>query len=101
MNRQKIAALVGVAPFDHQSGTWRGRSMIYGGRAAVRSSLYMATLVARTHNAQIRALAQPLKTAGKAAKVVIVASMRKLLTILNVLVKNGETWNVEKIFTTP
>jgi transposase len=101
MNRRKIAALVGVAPFDHQSGQGRGRSMIYGGRESVRTSLYMATLVARQHNPRIRAFAQRLKAAGKAAKVVIIASMRKLLTILNVLVKNGETWNAEQTLPTP
>lgn len=100
MNRQKIAARVGVAPYDRQSGQWRGRSMIYGGRKSVRTSLYMATLVAMRHNPAIRAFAERLKGAGKAAKVVIIASMRKLLTILNVLVKNGETWNAEKIPTT-
>lgn len=100
MNRQKIAALVGVAPFDRQSGQWRGRSMIYGGRESVRTSLYMATLVAMQHNPKIRAFAQRLKAAGKAAKLVIIASMRKLLTILNVMVTNGETWNAENIPTT-
>jgi transposase len=101
MNRQKIAALVGVAPYDRQSGQWRGRSMIYGGRESVRTSLYMATLVAMKHNPTIRLFAQRLKAAGKAAKLVIIASMRKLLTILNVMVKTGETWNVEKKPSTP
>jgi transposase len=96
MNRQKIAALVGVAPFDRQSGQWRGHSMIYGGRESVRTSLYMATLVAIQHNPKIRVFAERLKATGKAAKVVIIASMRKLLTILNVMVKNGETWYAEK-----
>ena len=100
MNRQKIAVLVGVAPFDRQSGQWRGHSMIYGGRESVRTSLYMATLVAMKHNPKIRAFAERLKATGKAAKVVIIASMRKLLTILNIMVKNGETWNAEKILTT-
>lgn len=101
MNRQKIAALVGVAPFDRQSGQWRGHSMIHGGRQSVRTSLYMATLVAMKPNPKIRVFAQRLKATGKAAKVVIIASMRKLLTILNVLVKNGETWNAQNTLTTP
>ena len=92
LNRKEIAALVGVAPFNRDSGTWRGRRTIWGGRAAVRSVLYMSTLVATRHNPVIREFYERLLAAGKAKKVALTACMRKLLTILNAMVKNQPRW---------
>jgi transposase len=92
LNRKEIAALVGVAPFNRDSGTWRGRRTIWGGRAAVRSVLYMSTLVATGHNPVIREFYERLLAAGKAKKVALIACMRKLLTILNAMVKNQQRW---------
>jgi transposase len=80
-----IAALVGVAPLNCESGTLRGRRIVWGGRARVRTALYMATLVATRHNPVIRALYQRLCAAGKPKKVALTACMRKLLTILNAM----------------
>ncbi len=93
LNRQEISALVGVAPFNRDSGKFRGRRAIWGGRAAVRSVLYMATLTARRCNPVIRAFGQRLDAAGKPFKVVMVACMRKLLVILNTILKNNSAWN--------
>ena len=93
INRQEIAALVGVAPLNRDSGTLRGRRRVWGGRAAVRATLYMAALVATKWNPVIKAFYQRLRTAGKAPKVALVACMRKLLTILNAMVKHKQTWN--------
>ena len=92
LNRKEIAALVGVAPFNRDSGTWRGRRTIWGGRAAVPSVLYMSTLVATRHNPVIREFYERLLAAGKAKKVALIACMRKLLTILNARVKNQQRW---------
>ena len=92
MNRQQISALVGVAPWDRQSGNWRGASRIWGGRSDVRSALYMAALTARRDNPRIRAFSQRLERAGKPFKVVITACMRKLLVILNTMVRNDTQW---------
>jgi transposase len=93
INRQEIAALVGLAPFDRESGKWKGKRTCYGGRAEVRSTLYMATITAKRCNPIIQALAERLEAAGKAFKVVMVACMRKLLTILNTIAATGQTWN--------
>jgi transposase len=93
VNRQEIAALVGLAPFDRESGKWKGKRSCFGGRAQVRSTLYMAAVSARRCNPIIRTLAQRLSAGGKAFKVVMVACMRKLLTILNTLVATGQNWN--------
>lgn len=93
LNRQEISALVGVAPFNRDSGKFHGRRAIWGGRSTVRSVLYMATLTARRFNPVIRAFAQRLEAAGKPFKVVMVACMRKLLVILNTMLKNNSTWN--------
>ena len=93
LNRQEISALVGVAPFNRDSGKFHGRRAIWGGRAAVRSALYMATLTARRFNPVIRDFAQRLEAAGKPFKVVMVACMRKLLVILNTILKNNSVWN--------
>jgi transposase len=93
LNRQEISALVGLAPYNRDSGQFKGRRSIWGGRATVRSVLYMAALTARRCNSTIRAFAQRLEQAGKPFKVVMTACMRKLLTILNLLVKNQTIWN--------
>ena len=92
LNRQQIAALVGVAPLNRDSGAMRGQRSIFGGRAHVRSGLYMATLSAMRCNPLIKPFAARLLTAGKAFKVAMIACMHKLLTILNVMVRNNEPW---------
>jgi len=92
LNRQAIGALVGVVPFNHDSGQHKGKRMIHGGRASVRSALYMAAMSARSHNPTIKAFAQRLEKRGKAFKVVITACMHKLLTILNTMVRNNTPW---------
>jgi transposase len=92
LNRQQIAALVGVAPFDFQSGRHTGKSIIFGGRASVRSVLYMAALAAVTHNPILRTFYAHLLAGGKPAKVALVAVMRKLLTTLNAIVKTNQPW---------
>jgi transposase len=92
LNRQQIAALVGVAPMNRDSGTMRGHRSIFGGRAAVRTGLYMATISAMRCNPIIQPFGERLIAAGKAFKVAMIACMRKLLTILNVMVKNNEHW---------
>jgi transposase len=92
LSRRAIAALVGVAPWSRESGAWRGPRRCWGGRAAIRPVLYMATLAAIRHNPVIRAFYQRLRQAGKLKKVAIVACMRKLLTILNAMVKHQTPW---------
>jgi transposase len=92
LNRREISALVGVAPFNRDSGTLRGRRTIYGGRATVRGALYMATLVATRHNPVIRAFYQHLLAQHKPKKLALVACMRKLLVILNTMAKTREPW---------
>lgn len=93
LDRKKIAALVGVAPFNRDSGKLRGKRAIWGGRASVRSTLYMATLSAKRYNAVIKAHYDHLLQTGKPKKVALVACMRKLLTILNSMARSGKTWN--------
>jgi len=97
LNRQQIAALVGVAPFNRDSGALRGKRTIWGGRASLRAALYMAALAARRYNPVIRRFADRLTRAGKASKVVLVACMRKLLVILNTMVRTNTTWNPKPI----
>lgn len=92
LNRRAIAALVGVAPFNRDSGQWRGRRMIWGGRASVRATLYMGALVAARFNPPMRVFYQRLRAAGKPAKVALVAVMRKLLTTLNAMMKHQTSW---------
>jgi transposase len=92
LNRQQIAKLVGVAPMNRDSGKHRGERHITGGRASVRKSLYMAALSARNWNPTIHAFAERLKAAGKPFKVVMTACMRKLLTILNTMLRNNQPW---------
>jgi transposase len=96
LNRQKIAALVGVAPYDRQSGSHRGKSRIWGGRASLRSVLYMSALTARRYNPTIRAFALRLEEKGKPFKVIMVACMRKLIVILNTLIKTNSKWDPKK-----
>jgi transposase len=93
LSRRQIAALVGVAPVACDSGLRNGRRRVQGGRFAIRRVLYMATLTATRHNPAIRAFYQRLKAAGKRPKVAIVACMRKLLTMLNAMVKTNPPWD--------
>jgi transposase len=93
LNRHRIASLVGLAPFARDSGQFRGQRAIWGGRGSVRSALYMAAFNARRCNPVIRAFADRLKQAGKRPKVILTACMRKLLVILNTMVRNQTTWN--------
>ena len=97
LNRQQIAALVGVAPMNRDSGQQRGQRHITGGRSSVRKTLYMAALTARSYNPTIKAFAQRLSDAGKPFKVVMTACMRKLLTMLNTMIRNHETWTPEYV----
>lgn len=92
LDRRRIAALVGVAPWTRQSGQWRGRSMIAGGRATVRSALYMAALVASRHNPALRDFYQRLLAGGKAKKTALIAVARKLVTIANAILKDNKPW---------
>lgn len=92
LNRAQIASLVGVAPFNHDSGKYQGQRRIRGGRAMVRTALYMATLTAMRFNPAIREFATRMSAKSKPFKVRIVACMRKLLIILNTLVKNNQPW---------
>ena len=92
LNRKQIAALVGVAPFNRDSGMMRGKRTIWGGRAKVRAVLYMAALTASRHNSVIRTFYQRLCTAGKPKKVALTACMRKLLIILNAMVRHVTPW---------
>ncbi|MFO7741555.1 MAG: IS110 family transposase [Anaerolineae bacterium] len=93
VNRKEIAALVGVAPFNRDSGRWRGKRTTWGGRASVRSALYMAALSASRHNPVIRAFYERLLEAGKCKKVALTACIRKLVVILNAMIKNGTMWD--------
>lgn len=92
LDRKQIAALVGVAPINRDSGTLRGKRTTWGGRAKVRSVLYMAALVASRHNPMLAAFYQRLVSAGKAKKLAITAVMRKLLTILNAMIRDNRPW---------
>ena len=96
LNRRAIAKLVGVAPLNRDSGMWRGQRAIYSGRATVRAAMYMAALVAARRNPVLKAFYQRLAARGKAKKVALVACMRKLLTILNHMVRTGERWNAHR-----
>ena len=92
LDRRQIAALVGVAPFNRDSGTLRGKRTVWGGRAKVRAALYMGALVASRFNPVIRDFYQRLLAAGKSKKLALTACMRKLLVILNSMLKHGSPW---------
>jgi len=92
LDRKRIAALAGLAPFNRDSGTLRGRRTIWGGRSGVRSALYMAALVASRHNPLIAAFYRRLRAAGKPPKLALTACMRKLLTILNAILRDQRPW---------
>lgn len=98
---KQLAALVGVAPFARDSGQWRGRRQVWGGRAPVRATLYMAALVASRHNPAIRSFYQRLLCAGKPKKLALVACMRKLLVILNAIVRHQTPFREDYHATTP
>jgi transposase len=93
MNRGQAAALMGVAPFNRDSGRYRGKRVIRGGRASVRSVLYMSAVCAMRFNPIVKAFAQRLQKAGKLPKVIIVAAMRKLVCIINAMVRDGLNWD--------
>jgi transposase len=97
LNRRKIAALVGVAPLNRDSGTLRGKRTVWGGRSTLRAALYMAALVATKRNPIIAAFYQRLLEAGKVKKVALVACMRKLLTIINAMMRTMTLWNSQEI----
>jgi len=93
LNRQQIARLVGVAPTNRDSGTLRGKRTTGGGRVEIRNALYMPTIVAKQYNSKIKTFYDRLLENGKPKMVALIASMRKLLTILNVMIREGKTWN--------
>lgn len=93
LSRHQIAALVGVAPLNRDSGTMRGKRMVWGGRAPVRAALYMAALVGLKHNPVLRVFYERLRAAGKPFKVAATACMRKLLTILNAMLHQNRRWD--------
>jgi transposase len=95
LSRCEISALVGVCPYSRDSSSFRGRRSIWGGRARVRAVLYMAAIVASRHNPVIKAFYEKLTRAGKAKKVALVACMRKLLVIINTMLKNDSAWNLK------
>jgi transposase len=97
LNRQQIAALVGVAPLNCDSGTLRGRRTIWGGRAHVRTVLYMGTLVATRYNPRIKAFYERLLAAGMVKKVALTACMHKFLTILNAMLKHRTPWQSQEV----
>lgn len=92
ISHKKIAALVGVAPYAYESGPFTGKRMIHGGRAAVRTALYMATIASLRWNDQIKCYYQDLLARGKKKKVAIIACVRKLLTVLNAMIRDNKTW---------
>ena len=100
LTHKQIAALVGVAPLSRDSGAFRGKRTIWGGRATVRAALYMGALVAARHNRVLKAFYQRLRQAGKAPKVALTACMRKLLTMLNAILKHRTSWRETVVATT-
>jgi transposase len=95
LSRREIATLVGVAPLSRDSGTWRGRRFVQGGRAPLRGVLYRGPLVAARRNPVIRAFYLRLVAAGRPKKLTLVACMRELLTIVNVMVRTRTRWSVQ------
>jgi transposase len=94
LSHKQIAALVGVAPYDRQSGSLKGRSMIRGGRAVVRNVAYMAALIGARHNPVLAAMKQRLTEKGKPGKVILVALINKLMTLLNAVVRDRSEWRI-------
>lgn len=94
LNRKKIAALAGLAPFTRQSGQWRGRSFIGGGRTSVRCALFMGAMTARRHNPVLKAFFDRLVAVGKPRMVALIAVARKLLTILNAVLRDQKPWQI-------
>jgi transposase len=94
LSRKQIAALAGLAPFTRQSGQWRGRSFIAGGRSAVRAALFMGAMVAKRHNPALKAFFDRLVAAGKPKMVALIAVARKLLTILNAILRDRRPWKI-------
>jgi transposase len=92
LNRKQIAALAGLAPFTRQSGQWRGKSFIGGGRTSVRTALFMGAMVAKVHNPVLKAFFDRLVAAGKPKMVALIAVARKLLTILNAILRDRKPW---------
>lgn len=92
LSPKEIAALAGLAPYTQQSGKWKGKTFTTGGRATVRSALYLAAMVAARHNPVLKAFRERLRAAGKLPKVAIIAVARKLLTILNAMVRENQSW---------
>jgi len=92
LSHKQIAALAGLAPFTRQSGKWRGKSFIVGGRTAVRAALFMGAMVAKKHNPLLKAFFDRLVAAGKPKMVALIAVARKLLTILNAIVRDNQPW---------
>jgi transposase len=98
LRAKQISALAGLAPYNRDSGTLRGKRTIWGGRASVRATLYMATLVATRYNPQIKNFYERLCNAGKKKKVALTACMHKLLIIMNAMIKKGELWRETTAF---
>lgn len=92
LDRKEIAALAGLAPFTRQSGQWRGKSFIGGGRTSVRTALFMGAMVAKMHNPLLKAFFDRLVAAGKPKMVALIAVARKLLTILNAILRDQKPW---------
>jgi transposase len=95
LTRREVAAPAGLAPWTRQSGQWKGRSFIGGGRASVRTALFIGAMVAARHNPALRAFRDRLVAAGKPKMVALVATARKLLTLLNAIVRDNTPWQPE------
>ena len=95
LDRREIAALAGLAPWTRQSGQWKGRSFIGGGRAGVRTALYMGAVTASRHNPVLKLFRERLLAAGKPPKVALIALARKLLTILNAVIRDHQPWRTQ------
>lgn len=95
LDRRQVAALVGLAPFTRQSGQWRGKSFIGGGRTSVRAALFIAAMVAARHNPTLKAFRDKLVAAGKPKLVALVATARKLVTILNAILRDRQPWHAQ------
>ena len=93
LNKKEIAALVGVAPYNKESGTQRGKQRIRGGRAQIRTVMFMAMMSTVQCNPKFKAFYEKLKAAGKTPKVALVACMRKMIVILNSMIQTGTRWN--------